>query len=46
MQLNELIHGFRVVSVRKLDEIEAEMYEMIHEKTKARTIWQIGRAHV
>lgn len=39
MQLNDVIHGFKVVRIRHNDEIKADLYEMIHEKTKAKTIW-------
>ena len=39
MQVNDMIHGFKVNQIRSLDEIKAEMYEMVHEKTGARTIW-------
>lgn len=39
MQVNDTIHGFKVNRVRHFDEIQADMYEMIHEKTNARAIW-------
>ncbi|MBR0385216.1 MAG: insulinase family protein [Erysipelotrichaceae bacterium] len=39
MKINDLNHGFRVINVRHIDEIKADMYEMVHEKTSARTIW-------
>ena len=39
MKVNDVIHGFKVINVRHSDEINADMYEMIHEKTNARTIW-------
>ncbi len=39
MQVNDMIHGFQVKQIRPLDEIQAEMYEMVHEQTGARTIW-------
>ena len=39
MKVNDTIHGFRVVNVRHIEEIKADMYEMIHEKTQAKTIW-------
>lgn len=39
MQLNSLVHGFRINRIRQTDEISAVMYEMIHEKTNARAIW-------
>ena len=39
MKVNDVIHGFKVTNVRHADEINADMYEMVHEKTSARTIW-------
>ena len=39
MKVNDVIHGFKVTNVRHADEIKADMYEMVHEKTNARTIW-------
>ncbi|MBQ6335309.1 MAG: insulinase family protein [Erysipelotrichaceae bacterium] len=39
MEINTIIHGFKVNRVRHLQEIEADMYEMVHLKTGARTIW-------
>ncbi len=39
MKVNDIIHGFRVDRVRHLDEIKGDLYEMIHVKTGARTIW-------
>ena len=39
MQINERIHGFIVNNIRHFDEIEADLYEMTHEKTSARLIW-------
>ncbi|MBR2791217.1 MAG: insulinase family protein, partial [Erysipelotrichaceae bacterium] len=39
MKVNDTIHGFRVVNARHIEEIKADMYEMIHEKTQAKTIW-------
>jgi len=39
MELNDVIHGFKVNRIRHVDEINADMYEMIHEKTNAKTIW-------
>ena len=29
MQVNDMIHGFQVKQIRPLDEIQAEMYEMV-----------------
>ncbi|MBR5754267.1 MAG: insulinase family protein, partial [Erysipelotrichaceae bacterium] len=39
MQVNDKIHGFRVIRVEKVDEIQATLNEMIHEKTQAKAIW-------
>ena len=39
MKVNDVIHGFKVINVRHAEEIKADLYEMIHEKTNARTIW-------
>ncbi len=39
MEINETIHGFKVVNIRRLDEIKAELHEMIHEQTRAKAIW-------
>ena len=39
MNINDIIHGFRVVNVRHIEEINGDLYEMVHEKTTARTIW-------
>lgn len=39
MQINDVIHGFRIKNIRHLDEINADLYEMVHEKTNAKTIW-------
>ena len=39
MEINTIIHGFKVTNVRHFDEIEADMYEMIHLRTQAKTIW-------
>lgn len=39
MKINDTIHGFKVINIRHIDEINADMYEMIHEKTQAKTIW-------
>ena len=38
MKVNDTIHGFKVTNVRHIEEIKADMYEMIHEKTQAKTI--------
>ncbi|MBR4421985.1 MAG: insulinase family protein [Erysipelotrichaceae bacterium] len=39
MQFNDTIHGFRIIRIRHVDEIKAEMYEFIHEKSGAKAIW-------
>ena len=39
MKLNETIHGFKVNDIRHLDEIAADLYEMVHEQTRAKAIW-------
>ena len=39
MNINDVIHGFKIINIRHSDEINADMYEMIHEKTNAKTIW-------
>ena len=39
MNINDIIHGFRVINARHIDEINGDLYEMVHEKTSARTIW-------
>lgn len=39
MNINDVIHGFRVLNVRHIEEINGDLYEMVHEKTTARTIW-------
>ena len=39
MQVNDVIHGFKVINIRHAEEIKADMIEMIHEKTQAKTIW-------
>ncbi|MBQ6560031.1 MAG: insulinase family protein [Erysipelotrichaceae bacterium] len=39
MNINDNIHGFRVINVRHSDELKADMYEFIHEKSGAKAIW-------
>ena len=39
MNNNDIIHGFKVIRVVHIDEIKADMYEMLHEKTNAKAIW-------
>ena len=39
MNINDVIHGFRVLNIRHIEEINADLYEMVHEKTLAKTIW-------
>ncbi|WP_234122998.1 insulinase family protein [Clostridium hydrogenum] len=39
LDLNSIIHGFRVTNAREFKELDATMYEMIHEKTAAELVW-------
>ena len=39
MNINDVIHGFKVKQIRHEDEIKADVYEMLHEKTGARLLW-------
>ena len=39
MQINDLIHGFRVLERRTLGELNAVMWRMEYEKNGARLIW-------
>ncbi len=39
MQINDVIHGFRVVRVRPVEELHASLWEMVHEKTGAQLAW-------
>lgn len=39
MQINDTIHGFKINNIRHIEEIKADLYEMIHEQTGAKTIW-------
>ena len=39
MIINDVIHGFRVLNLRHSDEIKADFYELVHEKTGAKTAW-------
>ena len=39
MQENERMHGFRVMRIRRAEDIRADMVEMEHEKTRAKLIW-------
>ncbi len=39
MQINDRLHGFKVLNIRHAEEIKGDMIEMVHEKTGARTIW-------
>lgn len=39
MQKNDVIHGFRVVRVRPVEELHAALWEMKHEKTGAELCW-------
>ena len=35
MNINDIIHGFRVINARHIDVITGDLYEMVHEKTSA-----------
>ena len=39
MQINSVIHGFRVVNVRQVAELEGKLWQMVHEKTGAQLCW-------
>ena len=39
MKVNEVIHGFRVTNIRRLEELSASMVEMEFEKNGAQLIW-------
>ena len=39
MQINDVIHGFRVVRVRKIEELHATLWEMTYEKNGAQLAW-------
>ncbi|MBE6116982.1 MAG: hypothetical protein E7188_00355 [Erysipelotrichaceae bacterium] len=39
MNINDCIHGFRIVSVREAEDIRAQLVEAQHEKTGAKLIW-------
>lgn len=39
MNLNEKLHGFTVTRIRKIDELDAELIEMSHDKTGSRLAW-------
>ncbi len=39
MKINDMIHGFRIIRIRHSDELKAEMYEFLHEKSAAKAIW-------
>ncbi len=39
MNINDLIHGFRITNIRHVDEIDADLFEMVHEKTRAKALW-------
>ena len=39
MQVNDIIHGFRILRIAEVEEIQGVLYEMVHEKTKAKAIW-------
>ncbi|MBO4276904.1 MAG: insulinase family protein [Clostridia bacterium] len=39
MKTGTEIHGFRVTNIRRLAELNADFYEMTHEKSGARLVW-------
>ncbi|MBR2726310.1 MAG: insulinase family protein [Solobacterium sp.] len=39
MNINDCIHGFRIVSIREAEDIRAQLVEAQHEKTGAKLIW-------
>ncbi|MBQ7223813.1 MAG: insulinase family protein [Erysipelotrichaceae bacterium] len=39
MNINDNIHGFTLNNIRPMPEINGELYEMVHDKTRARLIW-------
>ena len=39
MEINSIIHGFKINNISHLEEIDADLYEMSHVKTSARAIW-------
>ena len=39
MKTNDIIHGFKLIRELEVDEIQATLYEFVHEKTDAKTIW-------
>ena len=39
MQIGTITHGFRLDRIRKLEELQGELFEMEHEKTGARLCW-------
>ena len=39
MQINDLFHGFRVLSSERIDEIDAVLWRMEYEKNGAQLIW-------
>ena len=39
MEVKDIIHGFRVIRKVHAEEIRADVYEMVHEKTGAKTLW-------
>ena len=39
MQINDMVHGFRVTRVRPIEELNATLWEMRHEKTGAELCW-------
>lgn len=45
MKIGTVIHGFRVTNIRRLAELNADFYEMTHDKSGARLAW-LDRADV
>ena len=43
MTPNQSLYGFTVLSVRPVSELNAEMTELIHDKTGAKLIWMNTR---
>ena len=39
MNLNEHLHGFTVTRIRNISELDAELIEMVHDKTGAKLAW-------
>ena len=39
MQINDVIHGFKVINAREIKDCGGTLYEMVHEKTNAGLCW-------